>query len=127
MPSDGELLDVFLAALAAGDIEAIGPLLTDDAEYVNPPYAMEAGTRRGRDQVLVALSALSDTFELTDLTTTHRPVGSKAGRRIVVWKGPMRMKRFDAPLPNDGALLIDREGDRIARIAWFRDVAEAER
>jgi ketosteroid isomerase-like protein len=127
MPSDGELLDVFLAALAAGDIEAIGPLLTDDAEYVNPPYAMEAGTRRGRDQVLVALSTLSDTFELTDVTTTHRPVGSKAGRRIVVWKGPMRMKRFDAPLPNDGALLIDREGDRIARIAWFRDVAEAER
>jgi ketosteroid isomerase-like protein len=126
MPSDGELLDAFLAALAAGDIEAIGPLLTDDAEYVNPPYAMEAGTRRGRDEVLVALRALSDTFELTDVTTTQRPVADSKGRTMVVWKGPMRMKRFGAPLPNDGALLIDCEGGRIARIAWFRDVAEAE-
>jgi ketosteroid isomerase-like protein len=123
--SDAQLLDVFLTALGAGDLETLAPLLTDDAEYVNPPYAMESGTRRGRDAVLSALEALSDTFELTDVATTHGPVGSGGTRRLVVWKGPMRMRRFDAPLPNDGALLVDREGDRIARIAWFRDVEEA--
>jgi ketosteroid isomerase-like protein len=125
MRTDAELLDAFLTALAAGDIETIRPLLTADARYVNPPYAMESGVREGREAVLTALAALSDTFELSDVETTHERIAGSEDRRIVVWRGPMRMKRFDAPLPNDGALLVDRDGDRIARIAWFRDVDEA--
>jgi ketosteroid isomerase-like protein len=123
--SDDELLGAFLGALAVGDIDAIRPLLTEDATYVNPPYAMEAGVREGREAVLGALRALSDTFELTDVSTTHEPVEGRRERRLVVWRGPMRMKRFGAPLPNDGALLVDRDGDRIVRIAWFRDASEA--
>jgi len=125
MRSHTELLDTFLTALGSGDMDALRPLLTEDAIYVNPPYAMESGTREGREAVLEALGSLSDTFELTDVTTTQERVEGDENRRLVVWHGPMRMKRFDAPLPNDGALVVDRTGDRISRIAWFRDVAEA--
>src|SRR3954451_8232743 len=52
MRTDAEVLAALLGALSSGDIDAIGPLLTDDAESVNPPYAMEAGTRHGREAVL---------------------------------------------------------------------------
>jgi len=125
MRTDAELLDALLVALAVGDVDAVGPLLTDDAEYVNPSYAMEAGTRKGREAVLTAVRALIDTFELSDVETNYEPVEGEEGRTLLTWRGPMRMRRFGGALPNDGAMLIDREGDLISRIAWFREADEA--
>jgi ketosteroid isomerase-like protein len=123
MRSDADLVGALTAALAAADLDAMSDLLTDDAEYVNPPYAMESGTRRGRAAVLTAVASLIDTFELAGVATEIETAAN--GRILMLWRGPIGMRRFGQPLPNDGAFVIDRRDDRIARVAWFREAAEA--
>jgi ketosteroid isomerase-like protein len=129
MRTDAELVGTLISGLAAGDLDAIAAILTDDAEYVNPPYAMESGTRRGPEAVLAALATLIDTFDMNSVATTIEPRAdegtSESGPILLAWKGPIHMRTFGEALPNDGAFVFDRRGDRICRIAWFRDVAEA--
>src|SRR4051812_38602869 len=54
-----------------GALEAMRPLLAPDVEFVNPPEAIEPGTRTGIDAVMAAFDAVgafeTATSELRDL------------------------------------------------------------
>ena len=58
-----EVVRAIHGALARGEPPATLPLLHPDIEYVNPPGAVEPGTRRGIAAYEDAVSAISDAFE----------------------------------------------------------------
>jgi ketosteroid isomerase-like protein len=39
------------------------PLLDPDVKWINPPYAVEPGTREGREEVIAAFSKAAEGFE----------------------------------------------------------------
>src|SRR4028119_1721346 len=50
------------SALAQGDLESFFSVLDDGVEWVNPPYAVEPGTRRGTTEFREALGRRPATF-----------------------------------------------------------------
>ena len=49
------------------DLESLRDFWHEDAIYVNPPYAMEAGTREGRDAVVEIWNGLHSLFEYDEV------------------------------------------------------------
>ncbi len=70
------IVEAFVDAWNRRDIAAALELVGDDFEYVNPPNAMEPGTRRGADGVTDVMSkqweALGDDARLEIDRTHHR-------------------------------------------------------
>jgi ketosteroid isomerase-like protein len=103
--------------------DALLPLVSEDFEYVNPPYALEPGVQRGHQGFLAAqanLDAAFDQFEhdpgeLVDL-----------GDRVLAWAtfraraktGGLRYEKAEAQLwtVNHGMII---------RFEWFHDRGEA--
>jgi ketosteroid isomerase-like protein len=52
---------------AEGDGRFPDELLDDDVEWVNPPDAVETGTRRGRDAFHAALQSTGEAFDRTEI------------------------------------------------------------
>ena len=78
---------------------------------------------------VAAFGRIVDTFDLANVSATVEPLpaesASRSGRILMIWRGPILMRSFGEALPNDGAFVIDRRGDLISRLAWFRDAGEA--
>lgn len=96
---------------------------TSDAEYVNPPEAIEAGVRRGRDEVIQAFLKPSETFDTTRYEV-HDLIA--AGDKVV---GSIS---FCARTRGSDAEVIQKEvhtwtfrDGRIARFEWGRDLKAA--
>jgi ketosteroid isomerase-like protein len=95
-------------------------LVAEDAEYVNPPYAIEPGTRRGRDAFL----AVWDTYE--DFEVEVDEIIDAGGDDVVV------LGRFTAsgrgsgvPLAGEmGFIWTVRDGLGV-RFRWFQSHQEA--
>jgi ketosteroid isomerase-like protein len=49
-----------------GNFDALRQVLDPEAVYVNPPEAVDPGTRRGVDEVMAAVVSVSTSFEATD-------------------------------------------------------------
>jgi uncharacterized protein len=99
------------------------PFLDDDFEYVNPPYAVHPGTRRGRDGWSAAARNLSDSFE----SWMHVPGEMiDAGDRVVVMAtfracgrgSSVDLEKFE---PHLWTL---RDG-KVIRFQWFNNRDEA--
>jgi ketosteroid isomerase-like protein len=110
-------------ALARGDFESFLVLLDQDVEWVNPPYAVEPGTRRGIDEFRVALDRLRASFgdirpavlELID-----------AGDGVVV-VGRWRGEGAGSGLPMEATFssVVTVQDGKVIRYEWFRERAEA--
>jgi ketosteroid isomerase-like protein len=98
--------------------EATGDLIDDDLEYVNPPSAIETGTRRGR-------SALGSVLEVyPDLRLEVERIVD-AGEDVVV----VGLVRGTSPSgvtieEHQGYVWTVRDG-RAVRFRWFPDPLEA--
>lgn len=108
-----------------GGQPATAPLafLGEDFEYVNPPYAVHPGTRRGKEGWTAATQNLSDSFE----NWAHRPGETiDAGNRIVVMTtfcargrgSSIDLEKFEPHVWT----LRDR---KVIRFEWFNDREEA--
>ena len=60
------------AAFRRGDVEAMGDLTHPDAEFVNPEYAIESGTRHGRDEIGRAVRRLLEFFDAVEVESMDR-------------------------------------------------------
>jgi uncharacterized protein len=106
-----------------GDLSAFARLLEPDAEFVNPPDAIDAGTRHGPLGFAGAWQAVLDAFgssrhEVEEL----REVGGHVIASVV----------FQAEGTHSGIAVEQAEfhvwtlrNGRIARFAWFRSMKEA--
>jgi ketosteroid isomerase-like protein len=110
------------AAFVERDVESLRSFWHEDAVYVNPPYAMEAGTREGRDAVVI-WNGLHTLFDF-DAVEVHEITEGPAGVLAVVrYKG--RGRASGAPVDVPMAHVIEIRDGRVARLAWYGTRDEA--
>jgi ketosteroid isomerase-like protein len=113
-----------LAAMERGDLDAIAAQAHPDVEFVNPPYAIEPGTRLGVDGLRAGLGNMLETFEHLRFESLRV---IDLGERIVAigrWAGRGKGSHFQF----DGqpyAFLVTLRDGQMVRYEWFADHAEA--
>ena len=110
-------------ALARGQSPATLGLLHPDIEYVNPPDAVEAGTRRGIAAYEDALRSMLDAFE--DVRIEVREIIDAGDQVVVLATYTARGRSSGARRQNeDGYLWTIRDGKAVS-FEWFHDQADA--
>lgn len=113
-----------LASMEQGDVEPIVAQAHPDVEFVNPPYALEPGTRRGIEGVRTALRNMLDAF--VDLRFESVRV-IDLGERVVAlgtWTGRGKGSRYRFD-PQPFAFLITFRDGQMIRYEWFNEHDEA--
>jgi len=105
------------------DPEALVELAAPDVEYVNPPYAVEPGVRRGRAEVAKAMRRFAEGWdeawhEIRELYDCGDVVVAAVGWHI-------RGRGSDREMLNEEAHTWTLEDGRIARFEWGQDLGEA--
>ena len=98
-------------------------LLADDAEWVNPPDAVEPGTRRGAEAFNQAIASVFATWDDVRFDT-ERVID--AGDDVValgILRGHVRAAEMEIDSPH-GEVWTFRDG-RVARMRWFNTHREA--
>ena len=118
-----ELVQDGFRALARGDFESFLALLDRDAEWVNPAYAVEPGTRQGIGEFRMALDQLRASFgdirpEVLEMI--------EAGDGVVV-VGRWRGEGTGSGLPMEATFssVLTVQDGKVVRYEWFREKAEA--
>jgi ketosteroid isomerase-like protein len=114
---------VYESGLIDRDPEALMELATPQVEYVNPPYAVEPGVRRGRVAVAEAMRRFAEVWdeahhELRELHDCGDVVVADVGWHI-------RGRGSTTEIVNEEAHTWTLEGGRIARFEWGQDLSKA--
>ena len=108
--------------LLDGDPARLLDLMGPDVEYVNPKEAVDPGTRRGRDEVAKALTALGE----FDWTSNDLHELFDAGDSVVAQVTfRARSQRSEHQLAQDEAHTWTVRDGRIVRFEWGRDLTAA--
>jgi ketosteroid isomerase-like protein len=119
---DIRTVEAVLAAFRRGDAEAMLDLNHPDAEWVNPDYAIEPGTRRGREEIGRAIERIFEFFETIDIESMER---TPDGRILVVTRVRSRGMGGGPGIEDlTGTLFTVRDG-LLVRYEWFRTPEEA--
>jgi ketosteroid isomerase-like protein len=124
MRSTEDRIRASLDAMERGDIETVAAEAHPEIEFVNPPYAIEPGTRRGIGGFKAGMRNMLDAFE--ELRFESLRVVDFGDRAVALgtWTGRGRGSRYQfEPLPF--AFVITFEDDRMIRYEWFADHDEA--
>jgi ketosteroid isomerase-like protein len=98
-------------------------LATSDIEYVNPPYAVEPGVRRGPAEVLRAMRGFAEVWEESRHELHELFDRGDAVVAAVTWYTRGRDSAHELTQEEAHTWTL-REG-RIARFEWGQDVAKA--
>lgn len=119
-----EIVRSGFSALARGDFKSFFAVLDDGVEWINPPYAVEPGTRRGTAEFQDALDRMRASFG--DIRLKIDEV-VEAGETVVIvtghWTGEGTGSGVRLKTPFSSALTL-RNG-KVVRYEWFREKAEA--
>ena len=119
---DIRTVEAVLAAFRRGDAEAMLDLNHPDAEWVNPDYAIEPGTRRGREEIGRAIERIFEFFETIEVESMER---TPDGRILVVTRIRSRGVGGGPGIEGlTGTLYTVRDG-LLVRYEWFRSPEEA--
>jgi ketosteroid isomerase-like protein len=124
-PSDADpdfaTVEAVIDAFDRRDVEAMLDLNHPDGEWVNPDYAIEPGTRRGREEVRRAIERLFEFFQSVEVESMER---TPDGRILVI----SRVRSGGGGGPGieslTGTLYTVSDG-LIARYEWFSTPEEA--
>ena len=113
-----------LKAMERGDVEAIAAQAHPDVVFVNPPYALEPGTRRGIEGLRTALRNMLDAFE--ELRFESERVIDMGDRVVAVgmWTGRGKGSRYRFD-PQPFAFLATFRDGQMIRYEWFTGPQEA--
>jgi ketosteroid isomerase-like protein len=114
---------VYESGLMDRDPEELMELATPDIEYVNPPYAVEPGVRRGLDAVAQAMRRFAEVWDESrhELRELH-----DCGDVVVAavsWY--TRSRGSERDLVNEEAHSWTLHEGRIARFEWGQDLGKA--
>lgn len=109
---------------ALGRLDEIGHQLHPGVTFVNPGDAVEAGTLHGPAAFLGALKRLHDLFEYDGVEIERW--AERGERALAIVRITARGKGSDVPVDERFAHLIEFDGDRLARLEWFRDESEGQ-
>jgi ketosteroid isomerase-like protein len=110
------------AAFLASDFGALQRVLAPDAIYVNPPYALEGGTRRGADSLVEMWRGIHQLFDVESIDIEEMREGP-LGIFLL-----LRVKTYGrgSGLPTDmsQAHVVRLRDGLIAELHWFRSPEE---
>jgi ketosteroid isomerase-like protein len=114
---------IYESGLIDRDPEELLRLATPDVEYVNPPYAVEPGVRRGLDAVAQAMRRFAEVWE-----ESHHELQElyDCGDDVVAavnWH--IRNRGSEMELVNKEAHTWTLREGRITRFEWGQDLAKA--
>jgi ketosteroid isomerase-like protein len=114
---------LYEAGVIDGNSDVLREVVDPDVVYVNPPEAVEPGTRRGVDAIVTAIENLAESFESTE-HTLHDIFD--AGDAVVA------AVTFHARGRDSGARLTQHEAHtwtfrdgRVIAFEWGRDLGAA--
>ncbi|MBN1528638.1 MAG: nuclear transport factor 2 family protein [Thermoleophilaceae bacterium] len=110
------------AAFVAGDVDAAVAGIHPDAELVNPPDAIETGTRHGREELRATFRRLHDEFEFESLDVLEMFEGPSGVVVVSHWVG--RGRRSGAPLEAMLTHVFELNDGLVVTYRWFRSIAE---
>ena len=119
-----EIVQSGFSALQRGDFEAFFSVLDDAVEWVNPPYAVEPGMKRGTTDFREALGRMRASFDGIRLKVDE--VVEAGATAVIVtgsWTGQGAGSGVRLDTPFSSALTL-RDG-KVVRYEWFREKAEA--
>ena len=119
------LLRRLYAAWNAGDREASFAMLDPDFEFVNPPNAVEPGTRHGHAGLRTVMENLEGSFDEQDYIVEE--IVDLGGNRIlchIVFRARGRDSGARVEIPEQHLWTL-RDG-KLLRHEWFHDRAAAE-
>jgi ketosteroid isomerase-like protein len=124
MTSNVQRVRQALLAMERGDVDAVVAQAHPDIEFVNPPYAIEPGTRHGVEGFKTGLGNMLEAFE--ELRFDSQRVIDLGDRVVAVgrWTGRGRGSsyKFD---PQPYAFLVTLHEGQIIRYEWFALPEEA--
>ena len=103
-------------------VEDIRPLLASDVEFVNPAEAIEPGTRRGIDEVMVAFGAVG-AFETA--TSELRELFAAGDSVVAAVTFRARSRGSAVELRQEEAHTWTFRNGKVTRFEWCRDLAAA--
>jgi ketosteroid isomerase-like protein len=103
-------------------VDAIQPLLQANVEFVNPPDAVEPGTRRGVDEVMVAFRAVGAFETATSELRELFPAGDSVVAAVTF---RARSRDSDVELTQEEAHTWTFRNGKVTRFEWCRDLASA--
>ena len=98
-------------------------LMDPDIEYVNPPYAVEPGIRRGYQGFETAARAFSSVY--ADSEVSDPELEELGGRVLVRARVRTRSHGNAVPLEAERGFVFDIRDGRVVRFAWFNYFADA--
>jgi uncharacterized protein len=118
-----EMVRRIYAAWAVGDIPGPLELFDDDVEYVNPPGAIEPGTRSGIAEFTRATEKLLEAWEFWQ--GEAEDTKAEGDRVAVLVRYRARGRGSGAEVEGrESALFTFRDG-KVARYEWFHGEADA--
>ena|SRR3989442_9852386 len=118
---DMQTVEAVLAAFRRGDVEAMLDLNHPEAEWVNPDYAIEAGTRRGRDEIRQAIERVSEFFEDVEVESMER---APDGRILVISRVRSRGMAGGRGIEARTSTIYTVRDGLLLRYEWFRTPEE---
>jgi uncharacterized protein len=116
-------VDVVRGIYDGSDPEALTERVDPGIEYVNPPEAVEPGTRQGFDEVVAAMQSTADSFD----SVRHEVRQVFDGGDVVVASVVFltRGRGSDAEIAQDEAHTWTFRDGKIVRFEWGRDLDAA--
>lgn len=110
-------------AFARRDTTRLGDFFHEDAQYVNPPEAVEPGTRRGIAEIAGVWESVYGTFDFTSMAIDEIAEGSAGVLVIARYDGRGRASGAPVEFPVHHVLRLRDE--RVERLEWYSSRDEA--
>jgi ketosteroid isomerase-like protein len=118
---DMQTVEAVLAAFRRGDVEAMLDLNHPEGEWVNPDYAIEAGTRHGREEIRQAIERVSEFFEEVEVESMER---APDGRILVISRVRSRGMAGGPGIEGRTSTIFTVRDGLVLRYEWFRTSEE---
>jgi ketosteroid isomerase-like protein len=105
------------------DPDELLELATPDIEYINPPYAVEPGVRRGVSAVALAMRAFAEVWE--ESRHEVRELYDYGDVVVVAVSWHIRSRGSETEIVNEEAHTWTLRDGRIARFEWGQDLGKA--
>ncbi len=104
-------------AFGRADTTRLAEFFHEDAQYVNPPEAVEPGTRSGLAEIAGVWESVFGTFEFSGVTIDELAEGSAGVLVVASYDG--RGRGSGAPVEFPVHHVLRLRGDRVERLEWY--------
>jgi ketosteroid isomerase-like protein len=116
MENERRLRDAY-DAFVAGDMDTLLEVFHPDAQYVNPPEAVEGGTREGETELRQMWINIHELFELESVEVQEIREAPNGAFAQVRFRG--RGRGSGVPIDIEQYHAVELRDGRISRLAWF--------